>query len=101
MSVKAGMTDDDATGRVNLAFQLTDAPDAVVGDLTVTGHKRDTAAEIIAASGLKKGARFTGDTIRRANLALWNSARFLNFDLTPTLHDGGSGEVDIAVEVEE
>ena len=101
MGVKAGMTAADATGRVNLAVQLTDAPDAIVGNLTVTGHKRDTAAEILAATGLKKGARFTGDTIRRANLALWDSARFLNFDLTPTPRDGGSGEVDIAVEVEE
>ena len=101
MGVKAKTTEDDATGRVDLTYHLTDAPDAVVGEILVTGNKRDTAVEIIAASGLKKGAPFTSDTIRRANLSLWNSARFLNFDLTSVARDGQRPEVDITVDVEE
>lgn len=101
MGVKAKTTEDDATGRVDLTYYLTDAPDAVVGDILVKGNKRDTAAEIIAASRLKKGASFTSDTIRQANVALWNSARFLNFDLTSAARDGQRPEVDITVDVEE
>ena len=101
MGVKAKTTEDAATGRVDLTYHLTDAPDAIVGEILVTGNKRDTAAEIIAASGLKKGAPFTSDTIRLANLALWNSARFLNFDLTSVARDGQRPEVDITVDVEE
>ena len=101
VGVRAGTIEDEATGRVHLVYQLTDAPNAVVGDIFVEGNKRDSAADIIAASGLKKGGPFTNETIRDANLALWNTARFLNFDLTPAQRSGARPEVDITIEVED
>ena len=37
----------------------------IIGDVSVVGHQRNKAEEIVAASGLKKGAPFTEESLRR------------------------------------
>jgi hypothetical protein len=76
------------THRADLSITIeSEGPPGVVDRIKVVGQQINTADEIIRFLGLRKGMKLTADRLVAARRKLWDSGRFLKFEITPEYSD--------------
>jgi tetratricopeptide (TPR) repeat protein len=59
-----------------------EGPNARIGEIIITGNKRNSREDILKYLNLKVGMKFSQKHIDQINDLLWNSARFLDYKVT-------------------
>ena len=83
------VTNPNADGKsCDLNVTVTsEGPRAVVGNIDVTGTKRDSADDVLKYLGLEPGMPYDTDLQYRLDRQLWDSGRYLTIDVKSTAHE--------------
>jgi hypothetical protein len=88
------------TAKLRIAV-LDEGPQGVIGDIVVTGNLRDSREDILGYLQLRPGLAFDQDVITKAKQKLWQSARYLNYEIKPELVNTPSPAVRLTINVTE
>jgi hypothetical protein len=96
---------DATTGTASLLITLqSEGPSGAIGEIKVSGMKRNSRSDILGLLKLREGMKITGGRLAEAELKLQNCGRFWDYSLTPEYADGGtltSRRVNLRIEVKE
>jgi hypothetical protein len=88
------------TAKLRVAV-LDEGPQGIIGDIVVTGNLRDRREDILGYLQLRPGLAFDQDVITKAKQKLWQSARYLNYEIEPELVNGPPPSVRLTINVTE
>ena len=81
---------------------LEEGPTGKVGDIEITGLKKNTREEVLKYLGLKPGMKFDRALLAKLETQLWQSGRFTSFKVTPEDQTNSSGNlVKLTIELHE
>ena len=93
---------DRATHTAKLRVTVLDeGPQGIIGDIVVTGNLRDSREDILGYLQLRPGLAFDEDVITKAKQKLWESARYLSYEIKPELVNGPPPSVRLTINVTE
>ena len=96
---------DPATGIADLFITIQDeGPPGIIGEINVSGTRRDTPGELLRFLNLQEGMKITAGRLAVARLKLRDCGRFWDFEITPEYVgvDGPvSRRVKLQIEVKE
>ena len=89
-------------GKADLVIEIKDeGPHGTLGSIEVRGLVRHTPAEFLAWLPVKPGHPVVHDLVARVERQLWESARFLSYQVIPAQVFGDPGKVALQIEVVE
>lgn len=97
--VNAEFDIDSSVYAAHLRVHVEEGPPATIHKVKVVGNEITTDDEILEWAGLLPGLRLTPNAIQSAKIALWNSARFANFDVDVKVIDQTGHDYDVEIDV--
>lgn len=99
---KVRLRPDKDKGAADLVVEIEDeGPQGILGSIEVVGAQINTPQDVIAYLGLKPGMAIDRETLTRAELRLWRSARFLRYKVTPQPPAAEGEKVALRIELKE
>ena len=98
---------EQVQNRVNHTVELNitileEGPTGKVGDIEITGLKKNTRDDVLKYLGLKPGIKFDRALLAKLETQLWQSGRFLSFKVTPEEQTNATGNlVKLTIELKE
>ncbi|MCF7974743.1 MAG: hypothetical protein K9N55_13075 [Phycisphaerae bacterium] len=71
------------TSSARLLVQIETEGSRSIGEIVVSGHKKNAREDILQYLDLAEGMQFDHDLLSKINQQLWDSARFLDYSVTP------------------
>ena len=79
----AEVVPEPGTSHARLVVQIKEEGSRTIGEIIISGNKKNTRAEILHYLGLEEGMPLNRALIRKTEALLWRSARFLKHRVTP------------------